>query len=77
MSSKADPSFEAVLQELQTLVERLESGTLDLQQAVELFEHASQLADQCQTILDSAELRVTRIAAEAATPLSDATATDQ
>jgi exodeoxyribonuclease VII small subunit len=66
-----------LLQEMQTLVERLESGNLDLEEALNVFERVSRLAGQCQALLDDAELRVTRLAAETATPLADASPTDQ
>lgn len=59
------------MRELQGLVEQLESGDLSLEQAVHLFELATELAQTCQAALDAAELRVTRLAAESASPLSD------
>jgi exodeoxyribonuclease VII small subunit len=79
LSSKAEAgrSFELVLQEMQLLVERLESSNLDLEEAVHIFERVTQLARECQTILDNAELRVTRIAAETAAPIADVLPTDQ
>ena len=65
------------MRELQLVVEQLEVGNLALEDAVRLFEHGTELAQVCQTVLDAAELRVTRLAAETATPLSDLAATDQ
>ena len=64
-------SFEASYRELQQVVAQLENGDLDLERAVQLFERGSQLAQMCEHIVDAAELRVTRLAAESATPLSD------
>jgi exonuclease VII small subunit len=38
---------------------------------VALFERGSQLAHTCERIVEAARLRVTRLAAESASPLSD------
>ena len=67
----AAASFEAAYRELQQVVERLEEGGLSLEEAVSLFERGSELVRLCQRIVDEAELRVTRLSAEAATPLLD------
>jgi exodeoxyribonuclease VII small subunit len=65
-------SFEAAYRELQQVVEQLESGELlDLEQAGHLFERGSQLVQTCERIVDEAQLRVTRLAAESASPLMD------
>ena len=65
-------SFEVVFGELQQIVEQLEDGGLELEQAIQLFERGSELAHACERIVDEAELRVTRLAAETASALSDA-----
>ena len=65
-------SFEAAYRELQQVVAQLESGDLDLEHAVELFERGSQLVQVCERVVDAAELRVTRLATESASSLSDA-----
>jgi exodeoxyribonuclease VII small subunit len=69
---RAEPTtFEAVYRELQEVVAQLEDGSLDLERAVHLFERGNQLVKVCERIVDEAELRVTRLAAETASPLSD------
>jgi len=69
----AEPrSFEVAYRELQQVVAQLEDGGLDLERAIDLFERGSQLAQLCERIVDQAELRVTRLAAETASPLADA-----
>ena len=69
----AEPrSFEVAYRELQQVVAQLEDGGLDLERAIDLFERGSQLAQLCERIVDQAELRVTRLAAESAAPLGDA-----
>jgi len=69
-------SFEDAYSELQRVIEQLEDGGLGLEEAVQLFERGSELVQLCRRIVDDAELRVTRLAAESATPLTDAPATD-
>ncbi len=69
--SPSPESFESAFHELQQVVAQLEHGELDLERAVQLFERGSTLARTCERIVDAAELRVTRLAAESASPLSD------
>ena len=71
-SAAEPPSFETTYRELQQVVAQLEDGGLDLERAIVLFERGSQLVQLCERIVDQAELRVTRLAAETASPLADA-----
>jgi len=69
----ADPrSFEVAYHELQQVVAQLEDGGLDLERAIHLYERGSQLVELCERIVNQAELRITRLAAESASPLADA-----
>ncbi|HEY3063212.1 MAG TPA: exodeoxyribonuclease VII small subunit [Chloroflexota bacterium] len=68
--------FEDAFGELQRVIEQLEDGGLGLEEAVRLFERGNELVQVCQRIVDDAELRVTRLAAESAAPLTDARAAD-
>ena len=69
----AEPrSFEVAYRELQQVVAQLEDGGLDLERAIQLFERGSELVQLCERIVAQAELRVTRLAAESASPLADA-----
>jgi exodeoxyribonuclease VII small subunit len=52
------PSFEVALDELDKAVASLESGDLELDEALALFERGMRLAHVCQEALDRAELRV-------------------
>ncbi|MFI5275133.1 MAG: exodeoxyribonuclease VII small subunit [Ktedonobacterales bacterium] len=52
------PSFEDALGELDKAVDALESGQLELDEALSLFERGMRLAHLCQEALDRAELRV-------------------
>jgi exodeoxyribonuclease VII small subunit len=71
---EAGGSFETAFRELQRIVEQLEDGGLELERAVQLYERGTQLVQQCERIVDEAELRVTRLPAESASALSDAPA---
>ena len=54
-------SFEDSYSRLEEVIQRLESGELDLEQTVALYEEGMQLAEHCGRQLDDAELRVTRL----------------
>ncbi|MBO3276871.1 exodeoxyribonuclease VII small subunit [Pseudomonas schmalbachii] len=55
---KASLDFEQSLAELQTLVERLESGELSLEDSLGAFEQGIRLTRECQTALSQAEQKV-------------------
>lgn len=52
------PDFETALAELEALVERMESGDLALEDALQAFERGVQLTRVCQQALNSAEQKV-------------------
>lgn len=54
-------SFEDSFSELDTIVRRLESGELPLEESVALYERGRLLAAHCQRLLDGAELRITQV----------------
>ncbi len=53
--------FEKSLSELEEIVRKLETGSLPLEESLELFERGVELARSCKTKLDEAELRVQRL----------------
>ncbi|MCY1291760.1 Exodeoxyribonuclease 7 small subunit [compost metagenome] len=55
---KNAPDFEQSLTELQTLVERLESGELSLEDSLAAFEQGIRLTRECQDALAQAEQKV-------------------
>ena len=67
---EAERGFEAIFQDLQATIGRLEQGGLPLQDAVGQFEQGMALAARCLEILDAAELRVTRVL-ESTAPILD------
>lgn len=50
--------FEDSLNQLEALIEQMESGELSLEKALENFEQGIQLTRQCQTMLSEAEQKV-------------------
>jgi exodeoxyribonuclease VII small subunit len=63
------PTFEECFGRLQQAIERLEQGGLPLEAALELFDESMSLAASCRQILDSAELRLTRLVEQHASAL--------
>jgi exodeoxyribonuclease VII small subunit len=59
MASKAKPSFEKAIDDLEKIVKALESGDLPLEKALEKFEAGMKLSRYCSETLDEAEKRVT------------------
>lgn len=57
-------SFEEALQELETIVDKLEAGEQTLEEALALFERGQTLAARCNQQLDSAVLRVEQLTAD-------------
>lgn len=57
-------SFEKSVQELDSIVEQMESGDLSLEQSLELFEKGVKLTRECQKILADAELRLEHLMKE-------------
>ena len=55
---ESPPDFEASLEELEALVERLERGDLQLEDALRSFERGVQLTRQCQGALTAAQQKV-------------------
>jgi len=51
-------TFEAGLEQLETIVKEMEGGELPLERALELFEKGMQLSDACRKQLEEAETRV-------------------
>ena len=60
MSEKTEqkPDFENALGELESLVSKLESGDLSLDQSLECFKRGVELTRHCQSVLDEAQKTV-------------------
>lgn len=59
---EADPvSFEQAIDQLEQLIEKIESGEVGLEQALKHYEQGTQLIKRCRSILDSAEKRIAEL----------------
>jgi len=63
-TKKTDINFEKALEELEGIVEDLESGNLSLENSLKSFEKGIKLARQCQEQLSKAELQVQKLIEE-------------
>lgn len=54
-------TYEQALGELDTLIQRLEGGAVDLAEAIGCYERGSRLAQRCAELLDSTEQRITQL----------------
>ena len=58
---KTKQSFEDLYRQLEETVNRLEQGGLSLDDSLAAYEAAVTLAQQCQQLLEQAELRITKL----------------
>ena len=63
MNKKTDklPDFEKALEELETLVEQMESGDLSLDESLKQFKRGVELTRHCQGVLDKAQQTVEKL----------------
>ncbi len=54
-------SFEEALKELETIVDRLEKGDVELEASISIYERGEALRAHCDKLLRSAEARVEKI----------------
>ena len=57
-----EPSFEEAQKELETIVQRLESGEASLDEAITLWERGEELYRICSAKLDTAQGRIEELA---------------
>ena len=58
-------SFERALEELETIVRRLEDGKVPLEESVAIYERGESLKRRCEELLRQAEARVDKITTDA------------
>lgn len=54
-------SFEAALAELEGIVNKLESGKVDLEESIGIYERGEKLKARCEALLKEAEARIEKI----------------
>ena len=73
---KEPPAFEDALEELESIVERMEDGEPSLEESLKLFERGMGLTRRCQKALDDAEQRIRTFAESESPPANGETAED-
>jgi exodeoxyribonuclease VII small subunit len=58
-------SFERAMEELETIVKRLEDGKVPLEESVAIYERGEALKRRCEDLLRQAEARVDKITTDA------------
>jgi exodeoxyribonuclease VII small subunit len=58
-------SFEAMMERLEALVDKLEGGNLTLEESIRSFEEGMGLVKNCSTVLQEADLRIQKLTADA------------
>lgn len=61
MTEIAEMSFEAALDELEKIVQQLESGRAPLQESIAIYERGEALKGHCEKLLKQAEARIEKI----------------
>jgi exodeoxyribonuclease VII small subunit len=61
----SEPTFEEAQRELESIVARLESGQVPLDEAIALWERGEELYKLCRTRLDAAQGRIEELAKQA------------
>jgi exodeoxyribonuclease VII small subunit len=59
-------SFERAIEELESIVKRLEEGKVPLEESVVIYERGQALKRRCEELLGQAEARVDKITTDAA-----------
>ena len=60
------PTYEQAVAELETIIEKIESGEIGLEESLKHYEQGMKLLCQCKDILDAAEKKIATLAVDAA-----------
>ncbi|MBI1335583.1 MAG: exodeoxyribonuclease VII small subunit [Phycisphaera sp.] len=63
MAAKKEPTFEQSLEELETIIDKVESGEIELEEALGFYEKGMKLVAHCRGVLDRAEKKIKELAA--------------
>lgn len=61
MSEQERIPFEEALEKLETIVTKLQDGSVSLEESVKLYEEGISLSKYCSSILEEAELRIEKV----------------
>ncbi|MEM7624907.1 MAG: exodeoxyribonuclease VII small subunit [Planctomycetota bacterium] len=73
---KKAPKFEEAVDQLEALIEQIESGEIGLEDALKRYEDGTKLIQRCRSILDTAEKKIAELTVEADGGLSADTEND-
>ncbi len=62
--NKALPDIEKTIQQLEQLLQELESGELSLNDSLKKYEEGMKLSETCKTILEEAEQKIETLAGQ-------------
>lgn len=71
------PTFEQAIEQLEDIVEQIESGEVGLEQAIDRYEAGQKLIQRCRGILDKAERRIAELTEDAEGNLQAPSAEDE
>lgn len=57
----ADLSFEQAMEQLEKIVQKLETGNVELAQSISIYERGELLKKHCSNLLKNAELKIEKI----------------
>ena len=69
-SSPTNLSFEDAVEQLETLIEQIESGEVGLEEALQRYEDGAKLIQHCRSVLGRAEKRIAELTIEPGGELS-------
>jgi len=58
-------TFEQAMQELETIIDKLDGGNVPLEESITIYERGAALQKHCESKLQQAEMRVQKIVAKA------------
>lgn len=61
MPTKKTPTFEQAVEQLEDLIEQIETGEIGLEDALKRYEDGTKLIGRCRKILDSAEKKIAEL----------------
>lgn len=64
-SSDKMPKFEEAIEELEAIIDQIESGQVGLEECITQYERGMKLVSRCQGILDKAQQRIAELTATA------------
>lgn len=62
--NEKDISFEQAMQQLEGIVQQLETGEMPLEEALRSFEQGAALIKKCSTVLKEAELKIEKLTSQ-------------